>query len=51
MVVANKMDLPQAAEHLKRFKKKYKKERIFAISSLNKEGFEPLIQRLQDILC
>lgn len=51
VVVANKMDLPQAAEHLKRFKKKYKKEKVFAISSLNKEGFEPLIQRLQDILC
>lgn len=51
IVVANKMDLPQAAEHLKRFKKKYKKEKVFAISSLNKEGFEPLIRRLQEILC
>lgn len=51
VVVANKMDLPAAAEHLKRFKKKYKKEKISPISSLNKEGFEPLIKRLQDILC
>lgn len=51
IVVANKMDLPAAAEHLKRFKKKYKKEKISPISSLNKEGFEPLIKRLQDILC
>ncbi len=51
VVVANKMDLPQAAEHLKRFKKKYKKEKIFVISSLNKEGFEPLIKRLREILC
>ena len=51
IVVANKMDLPPFAEHLKRFKKKYKKENIFPISSLNKEGFEPLIKRLQDILC
>ena len=51
VVVANKMDLPAAAEHLKRFKKKYKKEKIFPISSLNKEGFEPLLKRLQDILC
>lgn len=51
IVVANKMDLPQAAEHLKRFKKKYKKEKVFAISSLNKEGFGPLIKRLQEILC
>lgn len=51
IVVANKMDLPQAAEHLKRFKKKYKKEKVFPISSLNKEGFEPLIRRLQEILC
>src|SRR3989344_5315446 len=51
VVAANKMDLPAAAEHLKRFRKKYKKEKVFAISSLNKEGFEPLIQRLQDILC
>ncbi len=51
IVVANKMDLPPSAEHLKRFKKKYKKEKIFPISSLNKEGFEPLIKRLQDILC
>lgn len=51
IVVANKMDLPPSAEHLKRFKKKYKKEKIFPVSSLNKEGFEPLIRRLQDILC
>ncbi|MBI5025059.1 MAG: GTPase ObgE [Candidatus Omnitrophica bacterium] len=51
VVVANKMDLPAAAEHLKRFKKEYKKEKIFPISSLNKEGFEPLIKRMQDILC
>ena len=51
VVVANKMDLPAAAEHLKRFKKKYKKEKIFPVSSLNKEGFEPLLKRLQDILC
>ena len=51
VVVANKMDLPAAAEHLKRFKKKYKKEKTFPISSLNREGFEPLIKRLQDILC
>lgn len=51
IIVANKMDLPQAAENLKRFKKKYKKQQIFPISALNKADFEPLIQKIRDILC
>ncbi|HLF17459.1 MAG TPA: GTPase ObgE [Candidatus Omnitrophota bacterium] len=50
IVVANKMDLPQAQEHLKRFKKKYGRD-ILAISSLQKEGLDQLIKRIQDILC
>ena len=50
IVAANKMDLPEAKGHLKRFKKKYK-EKIFSISALEKEGLEKLVEALKDILC
>jgi GTP-binding protein len=50
IVVANKMDLPQAQEHLKRFKKKYRQQ-VLAISSLEKKGLDQLVKRIEDILC
>lgn len=45
IIVANKMDLPGAAENLERFRKTFKK-RIAAISALKKEGLEELIEAI-----
>ena len=50
ILVANKMDLPEAKENLKRFKRKYK-EKIFSISALEKKGLEKLVEALKEILC
>ncbi len=49
-VVANKMDLAESTDNLKRFKQKYK-EKIFAISALEKKGFKKLISAIRKILC
>jgi len=51
IVVANKMDLETAAAHLKRFKRKYKKEKIFPVSALEKKGLETLICFIGELLC
>jgi len=50
VLVANKMDLPEAAENLKRFKKKYKKEKILPISAEAGKGLEELVERLRKLL-
>lgn len=50
IIVANKMDLPEAANHLKRFKRKYKID-VIKISSLEKKGLEELINKVHTILC
>ncbi len=50
IIVANKMDLPESAMHLKRFKKKYK-EKILAVSCLEKQGLDELVKAMRDILC
>jgi len=42
IIAANKMDLPNAGENLKKFKAKAKKK-IYPISALKKEGLEELI--------
>jgi GTPase len=49
IVVANKMDLPEAKKHLKRFRKKYNED-IFAVSAMEHEGLEELIETLIKIL-
>lgn len=46
IVAANKIDLPEAQENLKRFKKKYKTTEIFPISCLTQEGINPLKEHL-----
>lgn len=48
ILVANKMDVPEARQNLARFKKKIKKE-LFAISAVTGEGVDLLLQRLQGI--
>ncbi len=50
-VVANKMDLPEAAENLKRFKKKFKLEDVIPISALEKDGLDKLLEQMKRILC
>jgi GTP-binding protein len=50
IVVANKMDLPEAEKNLKRFKRKYKVE-IFSISALEKNGLNQLVEKIRSILC
>lgn len=50
VLVANKMDLPEAEANLKRFKKKYKKEPIFEISALEAKGLDKLVDKLTKIL-
>jgi len=46
ILVANKMDVPEARVNLEKFKKKIKKE-IFAISAVTGEGVEKLLQELR----
>ena len=49
IIVANKMDLPNAKENLEEFKKHVDKE-IFPISAFTKEGLTPLLYRIRDLL-
>ena len=48
ILVANKMDLPEAKENLKVFKKKIKKE-IFPISAATGEGMDKLLNRIRSL--
>lgn len=50
IIVANKMDLPQAKENLKRFKKAVK-GKILQISALEKQGLDKLVEEIKKILC
>ena len=45
------MDLETAAAHLKRFKRKYKSEKIFPISALEKNGLNELVGFMGELLC
>jgi len=49
LCVANKMDLPNASENLKIFKKKYKD--IIAVSAKDEEGLNELVEIIADLLC
>lgn len=49
IVVANKMDLPEAKENLKRFKRKYK-EKIYEVSALEQKNLEKLVTALKKML-
>jgi GTPase len=50
IVVANKMDLSDAKERLKGFKRRYRKLEILPISASNGEGIEPLKKRLGELV-
>ncbi len=49
IVIANKMDLPNAKENLEKFKAKVDVE-IFPISTITKEGIDKVLYRLADLL-
>lgn len=50
IIIANKMDLENADDNLKRFKKKYKNIPIVEISALNNVGIENALSNIADIL-
>ncbi len=50
IIIANKMDLPNAKENLELFRKKYPDKEIYEISAIMKNGFDALIMRLSDIV-
>ena len=49
IVVANKMDLPNTLDNLKKFKKKYPNSEIIEISAESNEGIETMIELLADL--
>lgn len=50
IVVANKMDLPDAKENLKLFTKKYPQYKVYPISTTTKEGLDTLLLQTADLL-
>lgn len=50
LVIANKMDLPDAQENLKAFKKHYPNLTVYELKAAQNEGFEPLLKDLADML-
>ncbi|MFH0754767.1 MAG: Obg family GTPase CgtA [Candidatus Omnitrophota bacterium] len=49
LVVANKMDLPEAKKHLKRFKRKFKVD-IIEVSALEHKGIDALVNEMVRML-
>ena len=50
LIIANKMDLPDAKENLKRFKEEFPELPIVEVSAMNTEGTEEMIIKLADML-
>ena len=50
IIIANKMDLPNALENLKKFKKKYPNLPIIGISALNNENVNEALFMIADVL-
>ena len=50
IIIANKMDLPNAKDNLNKFKKEYPNLDIIAISAFSLDGIEQLIIKLADLL-
>ena len=49
VVIANKMDLPDAEENLKRFQK-HTKVQVYPISAMNQQGLDDVLMALADLL-
>ena len=50
IIIANKMDLPDALNNLAEFKKAYPDKEIILLSAINNEGLDKMIVRLADLL-
>lgn len=50
IVIANKMDLPEASDNLEKFKNKFKDIQVFPISAINNDGVEKLMKSIADML-
>ena len=50
IVIANKMDMPDAAENLIKFKKKLPNVEVFEMSGITGEGIDKVVNKLADIL-
>ncbi|MFS0875519.1 GTPase ObgE [Solibacillus isronensis] len=51
IIVANKMDMPNAEENLEEFKKKVGEDvKIFPISAVSRQGLKPLLFEIADLL-
>jgi len=50
LVIANKMDLPDAAENLKAFKRRFRKTEVIPISAAENQSIETLKARLQQLI-
>lgn len=48
VIVANKMDMPEAKENLKIFKRKVRKAEIYPISAATGEGLVPLLNKMRE---
>lgn len=50
IIIANKMDLPDAKDNLDKFKKEYPDKTIISLSAENREGLDEMIIKLADML-
>lgn len=50
IVVANKMDLEEAQENLKRFKEAYPDLEVFETTTIIHEGLDPVLRKAADLL-
>lgn len=50
IIIANKMDLPDALNNLEEFKKEFSDKTIITISAANREGIDEMIIKLADVL-
>lgn len=50
VIIANKMDLPEAKKNLEKFKKAYPDKEIIEVSALNRLGIDDMVIRLSELL-
>lgn len=50
IIIANKMDLPDAQDNLKKFKKEFPDKEVIEISAMNQSGIDEMITKLADLL-
>jgi GTP-binding protein len=50
VVIANKMDLPEAEANLKAFKRRFRKREVIPISAAENQGIEALKERLHELI-